>query len=76
MNRFSKMMQYKWAWNELQQLDPEPQDLTYIASAVPRGSVNHLMAAEKVNKEIGKPFVRGINYPTLIRVLAVAVNAF
>lgn len=57
MNRFSKMMQYKWAWNELQQLDPEPQDLSYIASAVPRGSVNHLMAAEKVNKEIGKPFV-------------------
>ena len=62
MNRFSKMMQYKWAWNELQQLDPEPQDLSYIASAVPRGSVNHLMAAEKVNKEIGKPFVRGSIY--------------
>ena len=76
MSRFSKMMQYKWAWNELQQIDPEPQDLSYIASVVPRGSVNHLIAAKKVNSEIGKPYIRGINYPTLIKVLSVVVNAF
>ena len=70
------MMKYKWAWNELQQIDPEPQDLAYIGTVVPRGSANHIIAAQKINREIGKPFVRGINYPTLVKVLSVAVNAF
>lgn len=42
------MMRYKWAWNELQQIDPEPQDLSYIASVVPRGSANHLIAEKKL----------------------------
>lgn len=76
MRRLLNTLQFKWAWNELQQFDPKPQDLSYIASVVPRGSAIHLMAANKVNSEIGKPYVRGITYPTLIKVLSVAVNAF
>lgn len=76
LDRFKKMMKYNWAWSELQKLDPEPQDLAYIASVVPRGSNNHLIAENKVNKEIGKPYTRGVYYPTLIKLLAVAVNAF
>lgn len=76
MRRLSNVLQYQWAWKELQKLDPEPLDLAYIADAVPRGSEIHRLAAQKINTEIGEPFVRGVTYPTLIKLLSVAVNAF
>lgn len=76
MHRLLNTLYFKWAWKDLQKLDPEPIDLAYIATVVPRGSKMHKLAAQKINSEIGKPYVRGITYPTLIKVLSVAVNAF
>lgn len=76
MQRLLTTLNYKWCWKELQKLDPEPQDLAYVASMVPRGSSTHYLVANKINSEIGGKYVRGVTYPTLIKLLAVAVGAF
>lgn len=76
--RIRNMMSHPLDWKDIQINggDPDPLDLLYISSLVQRGSALHKYLANRINNEIGGNYKRGITFPTLIRVLSIAVRAF
>lgn len=70
---------FSWAWGELQTKikDPAPKDLKYVAERVVRHSPAHRNYKKIVDAQMDADgCARGIYYPTLLKLLAIAIAAF
>lgn len=68
-----------FAWKELQRKspDPDPNDLYEVACTVKRGSRLHKFLERKILIEMGDVECKSrVNYPTLLRLIAVAIHKF
>ncbi len=81
MNRIDKalLVPIPWAWSDLQKMEAEPCDLMYVCQHIPKNSAFHRYYKRIVDQQMcadGGYHPRGIYYPTLLRILAVAISAF
>lgn len=79
MDRLQKLYQFTtttpFAWRDVQKMDPNPADISYVADRVPRGSTTHLLWKSRVENQLASKKSQ-VYYPTLIKMISMAICNF